>query len=213
MKRYEETAGTWNKIASAYQEKFMHLDLYNSTYDSICETITKENARLLEVGCGPGNITKYLLSKRPDLNILGIDVAPNMIGLAKKNNPSANFEVMRCQQISELPIKYDGVIAGFCIPYISEEDCEKLIADSFNLLKENGLLYLSFVEGNPENSGFQSNSAGDRIFFNFYRLQELTNIVSKRGFKDIQVSKVEYSNSENSTEFHTILTAIKPSLS
>jgi trans-aconitate methyltransferase len=94
MDRYKETFETWNKVASLYEDKFMDLDLYNDSYDFICNLITKDNAKLLEIGCGPGNITKYLLSKRPDFNIFGIDIAPNMIELAKKNNPAASFAMM-----------------------------------------------------------------------------------------------------------------------
>ena len=86
MDRYKEPFETWNKVASLYQVKFMGLNLYNDTYDFICNLITKDNAKILEIGCGPGNITKYLLSKRPDFDIFGIDIAPNMIELAKKNS-------------------------------------------------------------------------------------------------------------------------------
>ncbi len=118
MDRYKETFETWNKIASIYQDRFMDLDLYNDTYDYICNSVTKPNAKLLEIGCGPGNITKYLLTQRPDFDILGIDIAPNMIELAKKNNPSANFVVMDSRQINSLDKKYDGIIVGFCLPYL-----------------------------------------------------------------------------------------------
>ena len=84
MDRNKETFDTWNNIASLNQDKFMNLDLYNDTYDFICKAIATPNAKLLEIGCGPGNITKYLLSQRPDFDIFGIDIAPNMIELAKK---------------------------------------------------------------------------------------------------------------------------------
>jgi trans-aconitate methyltransferase len=86
MDKYEITFDTWNKIASSYQERFMDLDLYNDTYDIFCSLIG-QNAQIFEIGCGPGNITKYILSKRSDLQIEGIDIAPNMIKLAEKNNP------------------------------------------------------------------------------------------------------------------------------
>ena len=76
MDNYKETFETWNKITTLYQNKFMDLDLYNDTYDSFCNSLSKENSSILEIGCGPGNITKYLLEQRPDLLILGIDVAP-----------------------------------------------------------------------------------------------------------------------------------------
>ena len=85
MDKHDETFETWNKIASIYQDKFMNLDLYDGTYNYICDSITVTNAKVLEVGCGPGNITKYLLSKRPDFDIFGIDIAPNMIEFARKN--------------------------------------------------------------------------------------------------------------------------------
>jgi ubiquinone/menaquinone biosynthesis C-methylase UbiE len=82
--RYIETFNTWNKIATLYQNKFMDLDLYNETYDFICALLNKPNSKILEIGCGPGNITKYLLSKQPSFDIFGIDIAPNMIELAKR---------------------------------------------------------------------------------------------------------------------------------
>jgi tRNA G46 methylase TrmB len=66
MDIYKETAATWNKIALLYQGRFMQLDIYNETYDFFCNSISKNAPAILEIGCGPGNITKYLLSKRPD---------------------------------------------------------------------------------------------------------------------------------------------------
>ena len=116
MDRYKETFETWNKIAALYQDKFMDLDLYNDTYDYICSSLDKANPKILEIGCGPGNITKYLLSKRPDFDVFGIDIAPNMIELAKMNNPTASFAIMDCRQIDELETKYEGIVCGFCYP-------------------------------------------------------------------------------------------------
>src|SRR5690554_6096738 len=174
MDRYKETFDTWNNIASIYQDKFMELDLYNDTYDFICSVIDKPKANILEIGCGPGNITKYLLSKRPDFNIFGIDIAPNMIELAKKNNPTASFTIMDSRQISTLKTNYDGIVCGFCLPYLSQTDTIKLISDCYKLLNENGLIYLSFVEGDPNNSNFKVGSSGDRTYFYFHSLNELT---------------------------------------
>jgi predicted TPR repeat methyltransferase len=209
MDSYKETFETWNKVASLYQDKFMHLDLYNETYDLVLKALTQENAGILEIGCGPGNITKYLLSKRPDLKIFGIDIAPKMVALAETNNPTARFEVMDSRQIGKLNTKYDGIIAGFCLPYLSDDDCQKLITDSIQLLNENGLLYLSFVEGNPVNSGFQVSSGGDRVYFYYHNLQELIQLLKKNQFEEIQVIKVSYLKSEKDKDLHTIVIARK----
>lgn len=207
--RYKETFETWNKVASMYQDKFMDLDLYNESYDFICDSINEPNSKILEIGCGPGNITKYILSKRPDFHIFGIDVAPNMIELAKRNNPTASFAIMDCREISKIETKYDGIICGFCLPYLSQKDVENLISDAKNLLNEDGFIYLSFVEGDPDQSDFQVGSSGDRSYFYYHTLDQLKTQLVKNGFENLNTFKVEYKKSKTEIEIHTILTARK----
>ena len=211
MDKYQETFDTWNNVAAVYQDKFMNLDLYNETYDYICNAVTKPQAKLLEIGCGPGNITKYLLSKRPDFDIFGIDVAPNMIELAKANNPTARFEVMDTREIKSLDAKYDAIIGGFCLPYLSNEERNELIAHSHNLLNENGLIYLSFVEGDAVQSGFKTGGHG-RVYFHYHNLDDLKAQLTKTGFGAIEISKVPYKTSETGFDIHTILIARRTSI-
>ena len=207
--RYTETFETWNKVALLYQDKFMDLDLYNETYDFICNNIVKDKAKILEIGCGPGNITKYLLSKRPDFEIFGIDIAPNMIELAKRNNPTASFAILDSRKINEIESRFDGIICGFCLPYLSQTDNQKLIADSYKLLNENGLLYLSFVEGDPGKSEFKVASSGDRVYFYFHNLSDLKTQLAECKFDELRTFKVEYKKSATEIEIHTIVTAKK----
>ncbi|MBK9737451.1 MAG: class I SAM-dependent methyltransferase [Saprospiraceae bacterium] len=209
MDKNKETNETWNKVAKLYQNKFMDLDLYNDTYDFICHTILKENAKILDIACGPGNITKYLLSKRPDFDIFGIDYAPNMIALAKKNNPTASFALMDSGQIGEIKTKFDGIVCGFCLPYLSQTDCKKLITDSYSLLNENGLIYLSFVSGDPKKSGFQVGSSGDRTYFYFHNVDDLIEQLVVSKFGGIRTNSVAYRKSESEIDIHTIITAEK----
>lgn len=208
MDRYKETFDTWNNVAAIYQDKFMDLDLYNGTYDYICYSLTKHKAKLLEIGCGPGNITKYLLTQRPDFEIFGIDIAPNMVELAKRNNPTANFAIMDSRQIRSLDKKYDGIISGFCLPYLSQTESNELIANSYDLLNENGLFYLSFVEGDPDKSDYKVGSGG-RVYFNYHNSDDIQTQLIKTKFDDIKTFRVQYKTSETEFEIHTILTAKK----
>ena len=187
----------------------MGLKLYNDTYDLICNVVIKNKATILEIGCGSGNITKYLLSKRPDFNIFGIDIAPNMIELAKINNPKANFAVMDSRNISEIETKYDAIVCGFCLPYLSETDSQKLIFEANYLLNNSGFLYLSFVEGDPNKSGFQAGSTGNRSYFYYHNLDQLKAQLLQNSFEDLKIFKVEYKKSEKEQDIHTIITAKK----
>ncbi|PWI31618.1 hypothetical protein DI383_02820 [Flavobacteriaceae bacterium LYZ1037] len=62
----------------------MDFDLYNDTFDAFFDVLPEANASVLDIGCGSRNITKYLLSKNPKLQITGADLSKNIIALAKK---------------------------------------------------------------------------------------------------------------------------------
>ena len=209
MDTYKETFETWNKVAQLYQEKFMDLDLYDDTYDAFCNHLQVQNPAILEIGCGPGNITRYLLNTRPDLRMEGIDISPNMIAVAKVNNPTADFKVMDCREIDKLQRKFDGIVSGFCLPYLSASDSSKMLKDCATLLNSNGTLYISFVEGNYQDSGFKAGSTGDRTYFYFHTLSWLLNELKNNNFKITKLFNKHYNNTTGIPEMHTILIAFK----
>ncbi|WP_405605869.1 class I SAM-dependent methyltransferase [Polaribacter sp. Asnod1-A03] len=194
IERNKESVETYNKSASNYQDKFMKMDLYNDTFDTFCELIEHENSEILEIASGPGNVTKYLLSKKPDLKILGIDLAPNMVELAKENNPNADFKVFDCREISEIEKKFDGIMCGFCMPYLSKEECEKLIYDSSKLLNDSGLLYISTMEDYYEKSGYEltSFSGENRVYIYYHQAEFLSECLGKYGYEIIDLQRKKY---------------------
>lgn len=205
MEIYEETLQTWNKVADLYREKFMSLDIYDKTYDFVCDAIQVHGAKILEIGCGPGNITKYLLSRRPDFQILGIDFAPRMIELASLANPRAKFAVMDARNLHEIQNQFAGIVCGFCLPYLSFEELRKFLKDCSGLLNEKGILYLSFVEGDPANSGFKTGNSGDRVYFNYHTLEAVEALLAENQFNDLRVFHVNFRRSETEIEIHTII--------
>ena len=192
MNKTPTAAEVFNKLATHYQSKFMDVGLYADTLNLFCKSIAKKDADVLELACGPGNITKHLLSKRPDFKILGTDLAPNMIELAKANNPTASFEVMDCRDIDKLTKKYDGVMCGFCLPYLTKEEAIKLITDASILLNAKGVLYISTMEDDYSKSGLKKGSTGDEIFMNYHQAAYLTTALKENGFNIIKLKRQDY---------------------
>ncbi|WP_024769197.1 class I SAM-dependent methyltransferase [Aquimarina macrocephali] len=209
MDRYQETFKTWDKVAQIYENKFMDLDLYNDTYDIFCESISNGNSNILEIGCGPGNITQYLLAKNPNFRITAIDNSENMIKLARKNNPTAEVLVMDSREIHTIPNKFDAIICGFCIPYLSQSDCLKMILDCNKLLNDSGILYISFVAGNQDDSGYLSGSSGDRVYFYYHELKSIEESLMTASFKIKESFQKKYKKADDIEEIHTILIAEK----
>jgi 2-polyprenyl-3-methyl-5-hydroxy-6-metoxy-1,4-benzoquinol methylase len=197
----------FNKLATGYQDKFMDVSLYHDSLDVFCNSIKKGNPEILELACGPGNITKYLLEKRPDFKILGSDLAPNMIELAKINNPTAHFELMDCRAITSLANKYDGVLCGFGLPYLSKEEAIQFIKDTNQKLNENGILYISTMEDYNSKSGLKTGSTGDKMYQNFHQADYLTKTLEENNFSIIYLDRKEYiHNQEKTTDLIIIAT-------
>ena len=139
MDKLQMAINVFNKRAVQYQDKFMDVALYHDSFDLFCNSIPKQTAAVLEIACGPGNITRYLLEKRPDFQLLGIDLAPNMLELARSNNPQAEFMLMDGRDILRLNKLFDGIMCGFCLPYLSREEAVKMIGDAARLLLPGGI--------------------------------------------------------------------------
>lgn len=200
MDRNKITIDTYNSTANMYQDKFMQMDLYNDTYDIFCNLVDYQNAEILDIACGPGNISNYLLKRRPDFKITGIDLAPNMITLAMQNNPKSNFHVMDCRNINQINKLFNGIICGFGMPYLSKEESNKLIVDSTNCLIKDGILYFSIMEGDYNKSGFETTSFSgeEKVFIYYHQSEFISNALKINGFEIIELTHKKYPEPDGS---------------
>ncbi len=185
MDKTKMAVDAFDKRASEYAVKFMDVGMYHDTFDLFCDSIAKEGAEVLEIACGPGNITKYLLQKRPDLNILGTDLAPNMLLLAAANNPTAQFGLMDAKDLGKIERKYDAVMCGFCLPYLSREEAVQFIQDAAGVLAANGVLYLSTMEDDYSKSGMGKSSYGDELYMHYHEAGYIVRALEDNGLKII----------------------------
>ncbi len=206
MDSYRETFDTWNSVAALYDEKFGNLSIYDDGLAYFADHVTRENAHLLDMACGPGNITKFLAHKFPSATIDAFDIAPKMLALAKSNIPTANFEFRDIRSISTITKKYNAISCGFCIPYLSEKDLSKLFSDAKNLLDVDGIFYISFINGDIADSGFKTASIGGRMYMYFYSIDFIQNLLRKHHFEILKLFEYDYDRLEY-IEKHVLLIA------
>lgn len=184
---------TFNDLAEVYQARFMDQSAFHDGFDVFCAHLPHTTPRLLDVACGPGNISKYLLEKRPDAQLLGIDLAPNMLLLAAQNNPQARFQEMDARDISTLQGPFDGLMCGFCLPYLSKDATEKLISDAAGLLAPGGVAYFSTMEDLYEKSALESSSDGKYQTWTYYHEEQyLRQFMENSGLEIIFSKKQAY---------------------
>jgi SAM-dependent methyltransferase len=177
------SASTFDKLADRYRDKYMDLTMYDDFYAEFCELLPQGRARVLDAACGPGNVSRYLMAQRPDLDLLGIDLAPRMVELAREAVPSAQFAVQDCRQLANLNLRFDGIICAFGLPYLSREEATAFLKAAGQALELGGVLYLSTMLGKSEESGFELCSTGDPVYVNYYSEDQVVCSLQACGFR------------------------------
>ncbi len=211
MERYLTTIKTFDSVAEQYLEKFKGFSLYQPSYDAFLQALNPGQTRILEVACGPGQVSHYLLQQRPALAIKGIDMAPNMVSLAKTLNPQANYSIMDCRDIKQLKTPFDAIMCGFCVPYLAKSDTMQLIQDMADLLPTDGLLYLSTTTGDPAQSGYQtSQSAAGAVYIEYHAIKDILEQLKACKLSVLQHDLIRHTHNEQATTDEIILARKQP---
>jgi len=186
----KKAAELFNKYAIEYEQRFMDVSIYKHSLNLFCKNIQLQNPTIFDIACGPGNYAKYISNEIPAADLFGIDLAPEMINLARKNNPDSRFETMDCRTIGNLSTKYDAVICAFVTPYLNIEEVSELIKNMADKLNEKGLLYISTMENDYSKSGLEANSKGDLVYLYYYNETVLSAELIKNGLSILDVSRI-----------------------
>jgi hypothetical protein len=102
-------------------------------------------------------------------------------------------------------MRQSSAVSAF--PYLSQTDCAKLIRDCRQLLRPNGVFYLSFVAGAYEALGFLTGSSGARTYFYYHSAAEIKAELARNSFDLTYEAEKEYHPPNGTSEIHTILIA------
>ncbi len=211
MENFELSVQGFDEFAADYAQRFMDVKSYSDSIDLFCNLIGNTKPKILELGCGPGNITQLLRLRFAESLITAIDLAPKMIEIARALLPDVDYRVMDIRDISSIPEKFDAVMCSFCFPFLSKDDAIKLIADCSERLLPEGVLYISTMEGGEEKAGFETTSfSGDaEIYFNYHRQAYLEIALNENGFQIEQIKLQDYHEPDGSITTDMIFVAVK----
>lgn len=194
MENFDVSVKRFDEFADEYALRFMDVDSYSYSIEKFCTQINIKQPKILELGCGPGNVTRLLQVRLPEALITAIDLAPKMIEIGRKHLPGVDFRVMDVRDISSIPEKFDAVMCSFCLPFLSKSDSVKLIADCAGKLNSGGVLYISTMEGNETKARFEgtSFSGNSEIYFNYHSRHDLENSFAESGFEICHLKLQDY---------------------
>ena len=211
MENFDISVQRFDEFAEEYASRFDNLSGYSGQLSYFMSQVKTAIPTILELACGPGNVTKFLKSHFPESRILAVDLAPKMIELARKALSHVDFRVMDVRDISTIPEEFDTIMCSFCLPFLSKMDAAKLIADSAALLNKGGVIYLSTMDGDENRAGFETTSfSGDsKIYFNYHKQSDLENAFEKSRFKVLRLDRQKYQEPDGSITIDLIFIAEK----
>jgi len=211
MESFDISVQRFDEFAVEYAQRFENIESYLDSVDLFCELIATESPRILELGCGPGNVTKTLKVCFPQSRIIAVDLAPRMIELARTILPEVDFRVMDVRDISEISETFDAIMCSFCLPFLSKADASELIADCAARLISGGVLYISTMEGDETRAGFESTSfSGEaEVYFNYHQLADLEVAFAGNGFSLVQAKRQDYTEPDGSSSTDMIFIGVK----
>ncbi|MEU7751638.1 methyltransferase domain-containing protein [Micromonospora sp. NPDC049101] len=109
---------------------------------------------IADLGCGPGHITRYLAARHPD--VIGIDVSPHMIDVARTAAPDIIFTVGSLLDLPAGDDAFGGLVAMYSIIHLTDTDRSAACREFARTLRPGGWLLIAFHTDAP---GFPSGTA------------------------------------------------------
>ena len=126
-------------LARIHHEGFgFHADAVAPGILTILEPVLERSGLVLELGCGSGLFTKYLVEAGH--RVLATDASPAMVELARDFVPTVPVEVLRLPE-DPLPTADAIVSVGHALSYLdSEEEIDRSLAAMAGALEDSGVL-------------------------------------------------------------------------
>jgi trans-aconitate 2-methyltransferase len=123
------------------------------THELLKDYSFKEDAQVLDVGCGDGRITAEIAQCVPKGNVLGMDISVNMIQLAGQTFPSSTypnlaFSVGNAEDISYQE-QFDTIVTLHCLHWVRQ--IRETLVGLVKALKTGGHLLILVT---PKESGW-----------------------------------------------------------
>jgi SAM-dependent methyltransferase len=180
-----EVAAYWDSVADRYLELFRD-ELAGKPYDM--EMLRGFAAGLspgslvCDAGCGPcGHVSRFLSDL--GMKVVGVDVSPRCVALARKEQPHIRFEVMDLGSVTFKDSSIDGIIAYYSLHYEPAAILTGVVQEFFRVLRPGGKILLVAKQGEGEDWVPDPLGSGQKVFWKGFQAEELTALLCSCPFQ------------------------------
>jgi SAM-dependent methyltransferase len=115
----EFEARGWDEKAAPYLDFWSPITAH--AFEPLLDAATVgQGTRLLDVGCGPGELAVAAIAR--EAIPTGIDIAPAMVDLARERHPDIDFQVASAEELPFDDGSFDAVVANFVLLHLGRPE-------------------------------------------------------------------------------------------
>lgn len=145
----ESTRRSYDNIAREYAEH-IYGELAGKPFDRALldrfGEMVKPLGVAVDMGCGPGQIACYLRER--GVNVIGVDLSPEMVATARALNPDIEFQIGNMLALEHVPdATWGGIAAFYSIIHLPRTLIEDALSEFHRVLVPHGIVLLAFHRG------------------------------------------------------------------
>ncbi|MFD0971228.1 class I SAM-dependent methyltransferase [Plantactinospora endophytica] len=117
----------------------------------------RHGQRILEIGCGTGNLLRALGRRQPDVDAVGIDPDPIALRRARRKAVRAGLPIRYERAFAtDLPLpadSFDRVLSAFMLHHLAEDGRTPALREVGRVLRPGGELHVVDIDGTPPERG------------------------------------------------------------
>jgi ubiquinone/menaquinone biosynthesis C-methylase UbiE len=148
----------WDEVAERFDDAFCKDPVYTESLETMVEKVTDiEGKRLLDLGCGTGNLISFLLERFPQVEIVGLDPSAGMREVAARrfsDHPNVSISTGDALDIPFPDDYFHYVMSNLALHHVLPDARGMCAGEIGRVLKTGGKLIYSDVfcgvDGPPE---------------------------------------------------------------
>ena len=149
----ERTKDHFQEEAHVFDETIVRLiPYYDHMLEALVSTLPFSSLQfsphnklyVLDLGCGTGTVTARILERYPDAHVTCLDMASNMIAMAKQKLSAYSMDESQfiCADFSNWnpAVKYDAIVSSLALHHLPDDDAKQaFFAKVFDSLASGGI--------------------------------------------------------------------------
>ncbi|NJC82023.1 class I SAM-dependent methyltransferase [Planosporangium mesophilum] len=148
--------------------------------------LSGNTGKIADVGCGPGHVAAYLAGRGAE--VVGIDLSPGMVEVARRRNPGLRFEVGSLTALPVPDATWAGAVCAYSIIHVPSGRRPVAYAELARAIAPGGWLLISFHLSDADRSAGETAHLDDwwgtevDLDFHFLDQDEVADGLTEAGF-------------------------------